>query len=286
MLHIASYAYGHAAQNPGCADGPQVIKKSTFLDDCAAELQWESIFTSDNQQQGQQALASVMDINARLADWAAKKVKQKQRFLTLGGDHSAAIGTWSGVASALGSSSALGLIWFDAHMDSHTFSTTPSNNIHGMPLAVLLGHGDKSLTDLQSLSPKCMPYNTCVMGVRSYENEEAALLQHLGVHILTMSQINDMGFATAFETAVNIVSQRSSAIGISIDLDGIDPEDAPGVGSPVRKGVSGEALLNALPLLMRQENFIGAEIVEFNPYLDRGQKTERLTCELIRLFSQ
>jgi arginase len=200
----------------------------------------------------------------------------------LGGDHSCAIGTWSGAASAL--QGPLGLIWVDAHLDSHTPESSPSKNIHGMPLATLLGYGDPTLTGIQNAKPKILPENVVLIGIRHYEPAEHELLSTLGVKIFYMEDITEMGLDAVMTSALAIITEKTEAFGISVDVDGIDPLDAPGVGYREPNGIPAFDLLKSLKLLIQNKAFIGAEIAEFNPERDIEHKTEKLIIDLISLL--
>jgi arginase len=163
----------------------------------------------------------------------------------------------------------LGLLWLDAHMDSHTFRTTPSQAIHGMPLACLLGHGDGRLTHISGGCPKLNPQDVCLLGVRSYESEEAALLASLGVRIFFMDDIRQQGFEHVFHQAWAHVTRFTQHVGISIDLDVLDPQEEAGVGSPVPGGVRREDLVTRLNTVHADPRLRVLEIMEYNPYWDR-----------------
>ena len=180
----------------------------------------------------------------------------------------------------------IGLIWFDAHMDSHTHETTPSHNIHGMPLAALLGQGVPQLTHILTTQAKLLPQNIVLIGARSYEDEEHALLQRLKVRIFYMEEILQRGIGPVLSEAIDHVTKNTAGFGISIDIDGIDPIDAPGVGVPEADGVNAAEFLNSLELIRNHPAFLAAEIVELNPSLDIEGKTVKLAADMIKvLFS-
>jgi len=216
---------------------------------------------------------AVRALGERLAA-EVERVLQAGNFpLVVGGDHSCAIGTWSGVHRALADRGPIGLIWIDAHMDSHTFATTPSGQIHGMPLAALLGHGDATLTGIEGIEAKLLPEHVCLIGVRSYEAGEAALLHGLGVRVFEMDEVRRRGLAEVFEEALTIVRQGTAGFGVSVDLDALDPEEEPGVGTPVPGGLRRAELADALSRLRGDRAFVAMEIVEYNPRRDRGHAT-------------
>lgn len=280
LLNIIGYAYGRAAQDPDCEQGPSCVEHSREFAPLAAHCDWLKTLKTPEKMQQLQALSTVAQLNTELANITYSLCLHQQRFLTLGGDHSCAIGTWSGAASAL--SGPLGLIWIDAHLDSHTPESSHSKNIHGMPLAVLLGFGEPALTNIQTTKPKISPENLVLIGIRSYEPEEYDLLNRLGVRIYGMPEIREKGLETVMEEALKKVSARTSAFGFSLDLDAIDPSEAPGVGSKAPEGLSALPLIKSLKTLIDHTKFIGAEIAEFNPIQDENHKTEHLIIELIR----
>jgi arginase len=281
-IDVNLYSYGNGAGNYDCEKGADKIKNALEETPGAQRYHWKSRLSVDNRNQQRAALNDLVRLAEMLAKNVSDSVAQNHLFITLGGDHTAAIGTWSGAASAIKGD--LGLIWFDAHMDSHTFETTPSNNIHGMPLAVLLGHGESRLTHLISDKPKLKPEHVVLIGIRSFESGEAALLKKLGVTIFYMDDVKKLGMEKVIASAVEIVSKNTAGFGISIDLDGFDPVDAPGVGTPEADGVDAAEFLTYFSMIARHPKLIGADIVEFNPVLDKEQKTEKLAVELIEMM--
>lgn len=220
--------------------------------------------------------------NTQLAELTSNQVKQNQRFCVIGGDHSCAIGTWSGAASALQGD--LGLIWIDAHMDAHTFKTSYTHNIHGMPIAALLGHGHEKLTQILMKNPKIKPENLCLIGVRSFEHEEAELLKNCGVTFYTNKDIETHGLETLLVRAYEHVTRHTTKFGFSIDLDGFDPEYAPGTGTPVGSGINANDFCRIVSRWADDEKFLGFEIAEFNPYLDIDHITEKTMANIIFAF--
>jgi arginase len=219
-------------------------------------------------------LQAVAALCRRLAERTRRCVAAGNRFVVLGGDHSCAIGTWSGARDGLAERGALGLIWYDAHMDAHTPETTPSGRIHGMPLAVLMGHGVPELTGIARHGPPLRPENLCLIGVRSYEPGEQGLLQRLGVRVIDMTELKRVGLRAATEEALAIARRGTVGFGISIDMDALDPVEAPGVGSPVAGGLGGAQLADALRLAHGDERLLGVEIAEYDPTLDDHWRTE------------
>jgi arginase len=286
-ISVSSYQSGIAANNSGCADGPKAIQDYLTKHPIHTEFNWQPPTTPSQQLSGKAALDEVTSLCQQVAEQTKAAIGNQQPFLTLGGDHSVAAGTWSGAAAALRQQGDIGLIWIDAHMDSHTFETTPSDNIHGMPLAALLGHGAKELLELGDDQPKLKPGNVVLLGIRSFEHGEAELLKKLDVKVFFMDEIEERGFTAVMQDAIRRVSMTTAGFGVSIDLDGIDPEDAPGVGCPEPGGIHANDLIAGCKLIAKDPKFIGADIVEYNPHEDKQQKTLDVTIELIKsLFTK
>jgi arginase len=283
-IDVNLYAYGNGAGNFDCEKGAQTIKNALEKTPHANQFHWKKKLCVDNHNQQQAALGDLLRLSETLANSVQESISKNHLFITLGGDHTAAIGTWSGAANAINGE--LGLIWFDAHMDSHTYETTPSNNIHGMPLAILLGQGDKQLTRIIADHPKLKPENVVLMGIRSFEPGEEALLKKLGVTIFYMEEIKRLGIQQVIAQSVEIVSKKTAGFGISIDLDGFDPHDAPGVGTAEPDGINAAEFLKHFSMIVSHQKFMGADIVEFNPTLDKEQRTEKLAVQLASIMTQ
>jgi arginase len=181
------------------------------------------------------------------------------------------VGTWSGVHAAMQSrraGSELGLIWVDAHLDAHTVETSETSMPHGMPLAALLGHGDRSLTSVLGAAPKLLPRNVVLIGPRSWERGEHELLQRLGVRVIDGEEVLARGFEPCLHEAIRRVSEHTDGWGMSFDLDALDPVDVPGTGTPVERGIRLAEASAALHGVCVEPSFVAAELVEYNPALD------------------
>jgi arginase len=216
--------------------------------------------------------------NAALAHAVAQDVPASDLPVVLGGDHAIAIGTWGGVARRMGGAP-FGLVWMDAHLDAHTLATTPSQNAHGMSAAVLLGHGMPEF--LAIAGGVLRPEHLCYVGVRSYEAAEWALLRRLGVKIFYMEEVRERGLAAVMAEAVRIASTGTAGFGLTIDLDGFDPEDVPGVGLKVAGGMRGADAAAVLRGIGHHPRLRALEIVEYSPELDRGSRTAALVLDLL-----
>lgn len=202
----------------------------------------------------------------------------------LGGDHSIAIGTFSGIASHFREKGDdIGLIWFDAHADINTPETSGSGNIHGMPLAVILGSGNAELTDLDGFSPKLKPEYCAHVGARDLDAGEKRRVHDLGLrdNFFTMSDIDKRGMPDCVNDAISIASQASGGYAVTFDVDMIDPRFAPGSGTLVRGGATYREAHLALEIIAEHDGMRSFEIVEVNPMLDQSNITVELACELI-----
>ncbi len=202
----------------------------------------------------------------------------------LGGDHAIAIPTFSAIANHYKQQgSEIGLIWFDAHADINTDKTSPSGNIHGMPLAALLGHGHPDLVNLCGYAPKLNPEYFAHIGARDVDPGERSQIEKLGLrdNFFTMSDIDKRGMAACVEDAVAIAANAPGGYAVTFDVDGIDPRFAPGSGTLVRGGATYREAHLALEMIAADGGMRSFEIVEVNPLLDQSNITVELACELI-----
>jgi ornithine--oxo-acid transaminase len=281
-IRIIGVASGHGARDSRCESGPQALRAANLV----SRLQTRGFRAAwaDTLHPGARSAAdrlkAVHDVCKRLAQHTEAVVRHGDFPVVLGGDHSCAVGTWKGVIRALEPRGPLGLIWIDAHMDAHTPQTTPSGMLHGMPLACLLGIGDPLLTGLAG-EARLQPQHVCLIGVRSFETAEAALLRKLGVRVFFMHEIARRGLDAVLREALAIVQNGTAGFGVTVDLDAVDPRDAPGVGTPSAGGVRARELLAALTRFAGEPGLIGAEIVEYNPCRDRDAATAGLVTDMV-----
>ena len=201
--------------------------------------------------------------------------------LVLGGDHSIAIGSVAGSSAHFARSNEnMGLIWFDAHGDANTPETTPSGNIHGMSLAVSLGLGDGDLVNLGGRSPKVLPNNTVLIGCRDLDPGERQILRKSGATVYTMRDIDERGMRDVVDEAIGLASDNTAGIHVSFDLDVVDPEDAPGTGTPVWGGITYREAHLAMEMLSDRAAIVAIDLVEVNPVLDSQNMTGILAAEL------
>jgi arginase len=227
-------------------------------------------------------LPQITDTCLRLAEMVARALAEDKFPLVLGGDHSIAVGTVSGVSKHIRDSKGkLGMIWIDAHTDMNTPSTSPSGNVHGMPLACCIGAGPEELTRIFGYSPKVDPANVALVGIRSVDEQERINVQHSGVHVFTMRDIDERGLGTVIEEAIRIASSGTAGFHVSLDMDAVDPQEAPGVGTPVRGGITYREAHLAMETLNDAGKMLSMEVVEVNPVIDEANRTAVLAVELV-----
>ena len=227
-------------------------------------------------------LAEIAETCTRTAEAVVKTLEEGMTPLVLGGDHSLAAGTVSGVAEFYRrQGQKIGLIWIDAHSDINTPETSPSGNVHGMPLAALLGLGPEPLGNIFGYSPKVAAENTVLIGVRDIDAAERENIRRAGVaEVYTMRDIDERGMRTVMEEALRTAERGTAGYHVSLDMDWIDPEDAPGVGTPVRGGATYREAHLAMEILADHGRMLSFEMVEVNPVLDERNQTAELAVEL------
>jgi len=227
-------------------------------------------------------LTEIHDACERLANEVERIVDAGELPLTIGGDHSIAIGSLSGVVKSFRKrDQRLGLIYLDAHADMNTPETTPSGNIHGMPLAALLGYGAPELLNVGGFSPKFDPRLCAHVGARDLDPGERELIKKLGIRFYTMREIDERGLAACIDDAIKIASQGSGGYAVTFDVDVLDPGDAPGSGTLVRGGLSYREAHLAMEKIAEAGGMRSLEVVEINTALDVNNRTAELGVELI-----
>jgi len=202
--------------------------------------------------------------------------------LVLGGDHSIAVGTTAGVTAHFQKESKrVGMIWLDAHGDMNTPETSPSGNVHGMPLASIMGFGPPELTGLAPVKPMIEPHNVALVGVRELDSKERRFAKESGVHVFTMRDIDERGMREVMSEALRFAGDDTAGIAVSLDMDFVDPSDAPGVGTPVRGGVTYREAHLALEMIADSRAMVSFELVEINPVIDLHNTTAILGVELV-----
>jgi len=202
--------------------------------------------------------------------------------LILGGDHSVAAGVAAGTSDFYRKQKKeIGYIWLDAHGDMNTPESSPSGNIHGMPLATIMGYGAPELVDLLGFKPKAEPGNIVIVGARDLDAQERKIVKKSGVHVFTMRDIDERGMREVMSDALKYAIDDTAGVGVSLDMDFVDPSDAPGVGTPVRGGVTYREAHLAMEMIADSEAMVSMEIVEINPVIDEHNRTALLGVELV-----
>ncbi|OMI26140.1 arginase [Bacillus haynesii] len=223
-------------------------------------------------------LKAITKASAKLAETVDKIVASGAFPLVLGGDHSIAIGTLAGLVKHYQN---LGVIWYDAHADLNTKETSPSGNIHGMPLAISLGIGHEGLTGIYGKETKIKAENIVIIGARSLDDGEKELIRDKGIKVYTMHEIDRLGMTRVMEETIDYLHDRTDGVHLSLDLDALDPNDAPGVGTPVAGGISYRESHLAMEMLEESKLITSAEFVEVNPILDEKNRTAEAAVALM-----
>lgn len=271
ILHCVGYASGIASADPSCCMGPLILQAAFSAEPSIdALIQWrEMLYLSQSEELEPAILPSVLEINLRLAKIIGEYVVQGDPFLVLGGDHTSAIGTWSGAAQAISSRGHLGLIWIDAYLNE-------------IALAALLGQSTSEFIQLTSSEPKLQPQHVCLIGVRDFDSAEVELLRQLGVRVFLMEEVKERGLKVILQEALQIVKQGTVGYGISLDIRALEPLDAPGASAKISDGIPGQMFCEALEQLKEDDKLFGLEIAEFNPHLDQDLKTEKLIQQIVK----
>jgi arginase len=224
----------------------------------------------------------ILDVCTRLAKRVKEVVDAGDFPLVLGGDHSIAMGTVAGTAAHFHEKDQpIGLIWFDAHGDMNVPESSPSGNIHGMPLAHLLGKGDNDLKNILGFSPKVRPENVALIGIRAIDAGERKIIRDSGIHAFTMREIDEHGMAAVARRALEVVNNGTAGFHVSFDVDGCDPTVIPGSGTLVPGGVSFREAHLLMEYVADAGRLLSLEIVELNPFLDERNISAKRALELI-----
>ncbi len=284
VIQTQGIAASLGGNHQGCAQGPVVLQESSILKDtlaqCGVSLSWQPMLTPNKQLD---TLPAIKSLCAQASDVCQTFLKDQKPFLFFSGEHAYAMGIWQGAIKSLAKQDkTLGLIWIDAHMDAHTFLTSPSGNVHGMPVAALLGAGDEKLNEIVNAGPTMEANKLAMLGVRSFEKAEKTLLDE---HKVSVTYMKDIQSSESLKQILKDIRatllQQADYFAISLDIDAIDPNDAPAVGVPESAGLSGTALCEALKQFNGDEQFLGMEISEFSPEFDQQNKTQKLISKLL-----
>jgi arginase len=277
QIELIGAAWGLGGADPGCAEAPAVLAPLLSQRVIACGMK-SSLGPMLAPPAGERRKTLAVSKACGLLAAAVAGARRAGRLpCVIGGDHSCAGGTWTGAARTLDGD--LGLVWIDAHMDSHTPATSHTGRLHGMPLAWLLGQDDDPLYGLASGVVK--PQHACLVGVRSYEPEEDERLRRLGVRVVFMDEIASRGIAAVLGEALDIAGSGTSGFGVSIDLDVITPDEAPHVGTPAQGGVGSAELARALEQVAGKPGLAAVELAEYSPRLDRDGATARVAVDLL-----
>jgi len=224
----------------------------------------------------------ILQVCIDLHDRVRQVLAEGARPLVYGGDHSLAMGSVAGVAGHYrDQGDDIGLVWFDAHGDMNLPETSPSGNVHGMPLAHLLGRGDKDLASIGGFAGKVKAENVALVGIRDIDAGEREIIRESGIHAFTMRDIDERGMAAVTREALALVNQNTAGFYLSFDVDGLDPDIAPGVGTPVPGGVDFREAHLMLELMAESNTMLGMEVVELNPVIDNGNESAEVMKHLI-----
>lgn len=227
-------------------------------------------------------LTQISQTCTRLAQLVDKVVSEGKMPLVLGGDHSIAAGTVAGIAQHhRRHNERIGLIWIDAHADMNTPDSSPSGNVHGMPLACCMGDGPPELSGIFDFAPKVHAKNVALIGLRDVDRTEAAHVAATGVHTFTMRAIDERGLRSVMTDAIAAACDGTAGFHLSFDMDSVDPDEAPGVGTPVRGGLTYREAHLAMEIVNDSGRMLGMEVVEVNPVLDTANRTASLGVELV-----
>ncbi|MBI4873187.1 MAG: arginase [Acidobacteria bacterium] len=226
-------------------------------------------------------LDEIVRASRRLAGMVAKAAGEGATPLVLGGDHSVAVGTVSGMARHLRRRKAsLGLIWMDAHADMNTPESSPSGNVHGMPLACIVGLGPRELSRIDGYAPKVDPRKVALVGIRDVDQLEKPQVKESGVRAFTMRDIDERGMRAILREALEVACDGTAGFHLSLDMDALDPREAPGVGTPVRGGLRYREAHLAMELICDSGRLLSLEVVEVNPVMDVANRTAELAVGL------
>ena len=227
-------------------------------------------------------LKEIADACTHLANLVLEIHTDHRTPVVLGGDHSIAVGTISGMAESFRRQNGkIGLMWFDAHADFNTPQISPSGNVHGMPMAAIMGYGPIELTHIFGFSPKIQPERAVMIGIREVDPQERELVKSSGVRVFTMKEIDRRGIGSVMDEALSIVTKDTDGFSVTLDADFLDPYESPGVATPVRGGADYREAHLAMEMVADTKKMVSFEIAEINPILDVHNKTAHFGMELI-----
>lgn len=238
--------------------------------------------TRDPGQQNARYLEPIYHVCNRLRLRVRRTLEAGEIPVVLGGDHSIAIGTVAGVAEYFHErDEKIGLIWVDAHADMNTPETSPTGNIHGMPLATVLGRGHPRLVEMGGFSPKVDARNICLIGIRDIDATEREIVKRSGIHAYTMRDVDERGVRAIMQESIGFVSEGTAGFHVSFDLDGMDPRDVPGTGTPVKGGLSWREANLLMEMVSDTGRMLSLEVTELNPILDIKNQSGEVAVDVI-----
>lgn len=305
-VHILGVPMDHGAGRRGVGMGPSAIRIAGLQEKLKAlgltvvdhgDVLIRDVERAQQLQMHVEGKANHLPMIGRACDAVhehVKRIVKKGAFpLVIGGDHSIAIGTIAGLMSAYKEEEAelrkeepateltLGLIWIDAHGDLNTPLTSPTGNIHGMPVAVALGQGPDVLTKIGGVAPKLNPNDVVLVGLRDLDRQEKQAILDSGVHAFTMKDIDERGMAAVMRDAINLATRNTDYLHVSFDIDSVDPRVAPGTGTTVFGGLTYREAHLAMEMIAESDALTSLELAEVNPILDVHNQTGQLAVDLI-----
>ena len=293
-VEIIGFDSGWGCRNFGCEDGPHKVNAPRLihtLDAAGIKTKWRGPlglkFLGNHEQltTKEATLPLTLEAVRRLCNTVSSAIANGNIPVVIGGDHSSAIGTWSGAVSATKSNLKFGLIWMDAHLDAHTYETSHEGKWggwwHGQPVTALLGYGKNEFRSLGGNAPKIAAKIISIIGPHSFEPGEAAFVKKHGIRVFFLDEVQKRGFKACYDEALARALDGTAAFGLTIDLDGFHPADAPGVGTTEDDGMRAAEVLPILKSVGRHEKFRALEIAEFNPHADQTGVTNRLIDRLL-----
>lgn len=293
-VDIIGYDSGWGSADYGCEDGPLRVSYDQLIQKLNAQgvkTNWHAplglkhLGHHDDLVTKDQTLPILIEGLNRLAQRAAASTDNGHIPLVIGGDHAAAMGTWPGIISARDAAEKFGLIWLDAHLDAHTYETSSEGKWggwwHGQPVTALTGHGLPALSSIAGTGAKISPVHLSIIGPTSFEPAEEAFIKKHNIRVFMLDEVEKRGFEAVFKEARDRATKGTNGFGLTIDLDGFAPADAPGVGTREKRGFAAATVLPVLKGIARHKNFRGMEIVEYNPHKDPDGRTGRLILDLV-----